>query len=80
VRSLGGLLDDADFVVGQAVELVDELVDLLVGRVDFPLQLATAATARRCRGSPACAEFLLIARSILHVIAGSLGNDLALLF
>jgi len=31
------LLDDADLVVGQAVELVDELVDLPVGRVDLAL-------------------------------------------
>jgi len=35
--SLHGLLDDADFSVGQAVDLVDELVDLIVGRVDLAL-------------------------------------------
>ncbi len=31
------LLDDADFFGGQAVELVDELVDLFIGCVDLAL-------------------------------------------
>jgi len=35
--SLGCLLNDADFAVCQAVEFVDELVDLLVGRVELAL-------------------------------------------
>ena len=33
--SLRPLLDYPDFLFGQAVEFVDELVDLLVDRVDF---------------------------------------------
>lgn len=37
-----GLLDDADFVVGEAVELADELVDLAVGGVGLPLDLLAA--------------------------------------
>jgi len=36
-HSLCCLLDDADSFVGQAVELVDELVDLLVSGVDLAL-------------------------------------------
>jgi len=35
--SLRCLLDDADFLVGQAVELEDELVDLSVGGFDLAL-------------------------------------------
>ena len=36
--SLCCLLDDADFCICQAVERVDELVDLLVGYVDLTLE------------------------------------------
>lgn len=32
-------LDDGDFVIGQAVKPVDELVDLAVGGIDLPLEL-----------------------------------------
>ena len=35
--SLCRFFDDADLVVGQVVELVDQSVDLLVRRVDLPL-------------------------------------------
>jgi hypothetical protein len=38
-RSLRRGFDDADFVVGQAVKLIDKLVDLPVGRVNLPLNL-----------------------------------------
>ena len=38
-QSRGGFLDDADFVVGQAVQLIDQLVDLPVRGVDPPLNL-----------------------------------------
>jgi hypothetical protein len=34
------LLDDADFFIRQVVELVDELIDLFVGRVDLVLDLS----------------------------------------
>jgi len=36
-RSLHCLLDDADFLVRQAVEIVDELVDLFIGLLDLAL-------------------------------------------
>jgi len=40
------LLDNADFLVRQAVELVDELVDLLVGRVNLALDNALRVRRR----------------------------------
>ena len=36
--TVGLLFDEGDFVVGEAVELIDELVDLVVGGGDLPLQ------------------------------------------
>jgi len=36
-----GLLNDADFLLRQAVELIDKLVDLPVGGVNLPLDLLT---------------------------------------
>ena len=39
MASRRGGFDDFGLVVGQAVELVDEVVDLPVGRVDLPLEL-----------------------------------------
>ena len=34
---VGCVLNNADFLVSQAVDLVDQLVDLLVGRVNLAL-------------------------------------------
>ena len=42
------LLDDADFLVGQAVELVDESVDLFVGRGDLTLAGSLLVARFRC--------------------------------
>jgi hypothetical protein len=39
VKSVVRFFNDPDFGVGQAVELVDKLVDLPVRRVDFTLKL-----------------------------------------
>jgi len=36
--STGGLFDDADLVVGQLVQLVDQLVDLAVRGLEVPLE------------------------------------------
>jgi len=36
-QTSASLLNQLDLLVGQAVELVDELVDLLVGRIDLTL-------------------------------------------
>jgi len=38
LSALRRLLDDFDFLIGQAVEFVNELVDLLVRRVDLTLK------------------------------------------
>ena len=43
------LLDDADFVVGQAVQVVDELVDLAVGGVDLALERSLFVSRLRRR-------------------------------
>ena len=39
VRSCTGFFDNLDFVFGQAVKLVDQLVDLRIGRVDLALNV-----------------------------------------
>ena len=41
------LLDDFDFVVGQAVELISQLINLAVGRPDPPLEDRRAPGAVR---------------------------------
>ncbi len=38
VARAGGLLHNPDFLVAQAVQLVDKLVDLLIRRIDLPLE------------------------------------------
>ena len=54
--SLRCLLDDADFLARQAVELVDELVDLFVSRVDLALdgELIVVWFRYNPRSAPLC--------------------------